>query len=172
MKLADDPAIRASARVPHAPDLYERILAFASIVLLGVIVLAVARGHARWGEAIPAVWVHLLTIAVALGLTPVMLLRPRGDRLHRVVGWIWAACLFATALVSFDIRQIARGHFSIIHILSAWMIVAVPLIIWAARSHRIARHRRAVRGTVTGALLIAGFFTFPFHRMLGSWLFE
>jgi hypothetical protein len=24
---------------------------------------------------------------------------------------------------------------------------------------------------VVGALLTAGFFTFPFHRMLGSWLF-
>jgi uncharacterized membrane protein len=28
-----------------------------------------------------------------------------------------------------------------------------------------------VRGMVTGALLVAGFFTFPFGRMLGAWLF-
>ena len=29
-----------------------------------------------------------------------------------------------------------------------------------------------VRGLVIGALLIAGFFTFPFNRLLGSWLFS
>jgi len=28
-----------------------------------------------------------------------------------------------------------------------------------------------VRGLIIGALLIAGFFTFPFHRLLGHWLF-
>jgi uncharacterized membrane protein len=44
-------------------------------------------------------------------------------------------------------------------------------MIWAARTHRYAAHRRAVRGMVTGALLIAGFFTFPFGRLLGHWLF-
>jgi uncharacterized membrane protein len=34
------------------------------------------------------------------------------------------------------------------------------------------RHRRGVRAMVTGALLIAGFFTFPFDRLLGHWLFS
>ena len=33
-------------------------------------------------------------------------------------------------------------------------------------------HRGSVRGMVTGALLVAGFFTFPFDRMLGHWLFS
>ena len=57
-----------------------------------------------------------------------------------------------------------------IHILSAWVLVQVPLIIWSARRHDVRRHRRAVRGMVIGALLVAGFFTFPFGRMLGQWL--
>jgi uncharacterized membrane protein len=34
-----------------------------------------------------------------------------------------------------------------------------------------ARHRRGIRAMVLGALLIAGFFTFPFDRLLGRWLF-
>jgi hypothetical protein len=54
---------------------------------------------------------------------------------------------------------------------SAWTLVQVSLIVRAARAHDVARHRRRVRGMVTGALLISGFFTFPFGRMLGSWLF-
>lgn len=59
-----------------------------------------------------------------------------------------------------------------IHILSVWTVIQVPIIWWTARNHKIARHRSAVRGMVFGALLIAGFFTFPFDRMLGRWLFS
>ena len=45
------------------------------------------------------------------------------------------------------------------------------MIVWRARTHRVAAHRRSIRGIVIGALLVAGFFTFPFDRLLGSWLF-
>ena len=44
------------------------------------------------------------------------------------------------------------------------------MIWWSARNHRLDRHRAMVRGMVTGALVIAGFFTFPFGRLLGHWL--
>ena len=47
----------------------------------------------------------------------------------------------------------------------------MPLIVWAARTHNVARHRNAVRGMVAGALIIAGIFTFPFDRLMGHWLF-
>jgi uncharacterized membrane protein len=63
------------------------------------------------------------------------------------------------------------GHLSVIHILSAWTLIVVPVIVFAARSGNIVRHRRSVRGMVIGALLIAGFFTLPPFRMLGQWLF-
>jgi uncharacterized membrane protein len=42
--------------------------------------------------------------------------------------------------------------------------------VMAARAHDRRRHERGVRGVVIGALLIAGFFTFPLGRLLGSWL--
>ena len=41
----------------------------------------------------------------------------------------------------------------------------------AARRHQHARHRAVVRSMVAGALLIAGFFTFPLDRLMGHWLF-
>ncbi len=47
----------------------------------------------------------------------------------------------------------------------------MPLIVLAARRHQHAKHRAAVRGMVTGALIIAGIFTFPFERLMGHWLF-
>jgi uncharacterized membrane protein len=79
--------------------------------------------------------------------------------------------MFVTAVFSLFVRQSNHGRFSLIHILSVFVILAVPRAIWTAKTHRIAQHRLAIRGMVTGSLLIAGFFTFPFGRMLGVWLF-
>ncbi len=153
-----------------APDLYERFLAFAAIVLLGAVIVAIARGRPEW-PAIPAVvWVHLATIILALGLTPVLLLQRRGTRRHRRLGWTWAAAMLTTAFVSLFIRGINHGGWSWSHILSVVTLVAVPATIYAARKHQVAGHRFGIRVAVTGALLIAGFFTFPFDRLLGRWL--
>ena len=78
--------------------------------------------------------------------------------------------MLATAITSLFIHVSGPGRFSVIHLLSLWTLVQVPLIWWTARHHNVARHRRAVHGMVIGALLVAGFFTFPFHRLLGTWL--
>jgi uncharacterized membrane protein len=154
-----------------APDLFDRILAAAALVLLAAVAAAVWRGREEWHQVPPFVWAHIATIAVAVSLTPVMLLRRRGDRVHRRLGWIWVTAMALTALLTFGIRGINQGGLSFIHILSAWTLIQVPLIVWNARSHRIEPHRRAVRGMVTGALIIAGAFTFPFERLMGHWLF-
>ena len=163
-------------RTPYAkslaPDTYERVLSAGAVVLLGCVVAAVLKGRAQWGEVPVLVWPHLLTITIAVALTPVMLLRPRGTRGHRQLGWTWVTAMFSTALFSLFIRNANHGGFSFIHILSVWTIIQVPIIAWSARKHNVRQHRSSVRGMVTGALLIAGFFTFPFNRMLGQWLFS
>lgn len=158
------------ARGPLERFLPDRVLAGASLVLLAVVLVAIARGRPHWGELSAFVWAHLLTILLVLVLTPVNLIRPKGDRPHRVVGWVWCGSLLTTAALSFDIRLINRGGFSPIHILSALTLIAVPRLVLAARRHDIAAHRKGVRTLVIGALLIAGFFTFPFGRQLGTWL--
>jgi uncharacterized membrane protein len=154
------------------PDRFEKFLAGASLLLLVVVAVAMLKGQSDWPRVPAMIWLHLATILIALVLTPVMMLRPRGDSRHRLLGWIWCLSLAGTALLSFGIRHINQGGLSFIHILSAWTLIQVPWIIWAARKHRHAAHRRAVRGMVVGALLVAGFFTFPYGRMLGSWLFS
>lgn len=147
-------------------------MALAALVLLGCVVVAVAKGAGELGRVPPFILLHLATITIALVLTPVMLLRPRGDRIHRRLGTLWVLAMFSTAALSFGIRTNQWGGFSLIHILSVWTVIQVPIIWWTARHHKIERHRSAVRGMVFGALLIAGFFTFPFDRMLGRWLFS
>lgn len=157
---------------PIAPDRFERILAGGAVVLLAAVVIALAKGWGEWDRIPATVWAHLATITVATALTPIMLLRRRGDRLHRRMGWVWASAMILTAAISFAIRDINQGGLSFIHILSAWTLFQVPLIVWSARRHNVAQHRSSVRGMVTGALLVAGFFTFPFDRLLGHWLFS
>lgn len=156
---------------PVTADGYERFLAIAATALLVVVLVALARGQAQWARVPIIVWAHLGTILIALALTPVMLLRPRGDSLHRLLGKIWVAAMFLTAVISFGVRLSNHGRFSLIHIISAYVVIVAPLIWWTAHRHQIARHRGMVRGMVTGALLVAGLFTFPFGRLLGTWLF-
>lgn len=153
-----------------APDLYERVLGWASIALLAAVVVALAKGYPAWGRVPAVVWPHLLTIVVVLAITPVMF-RRRGDARHRLLGRIWVVLMLMTAVLSFRIRGISDGGFSFIHLLSVWTVIQAPLIWWTARNHKIVAHRSSVRGMTTGALLVAGFFTFPFNRLLGHWLF-
>ena len=80
--------------------------------------------------------------------------------------------LFATALISFGIRDVNEGGFSFIHIFSIITVVTVPMLVFAARHHRIARHRSTVRWLVAGALLAAGYFTLIPGRLLGAWLWN
>lgn len=150
---------------------FDRVLAAASAVLLLATLVAIARGRSEWSDVPSFVWAHLVTIITAMALTPTMLLRRRGDRLHRRLGWVWVTAMTATALLSFNIGGLQSGGWSVIHILSVWTLIQVPRLVIHARAHRVERHRSSVRGMVTGALLIAGFFTFPFNRMLGGWLF-
>jgi len=153
------------------PPLIDRALAGAAIAMLGFVLLAVARGHAQLAAVPLAILSHLATIVVALAVTPVMLLAPKGTRPHRMVGYVWCSAMALTALISFSIKVLNPGHFSPIHLIALFTLAQIPLIIWSARTHRVKRHRRAVRMTVLGALLIAGAFTFPFNRLLGRWLF-
>ena len=160
---------RARPKPLHA-DNYERLLAYASVLLFGAAAAAIARGRAEWSAVPPLIWFHLATILTATGLTPVILLGRRGVNRHRVLGRVWVTAMLGTALLSLGIRVINPGHWSLIHVLSAFVLVTAPLIWWTAKTHRVETHRRMVRGMVTGALIIAGFFTFPFGRLLGHWL--
>lgn len=168
---ARDTTVSSGPVATLAPDTWDRLLAAGAVLLLAAVLGAVVRGAADWHRVPAIVWGHIGTILVALALTPLMLLRRRGDRLHRRLGWLWTAAMLLTALLSFGIRGINGARLSFIHLLSAWTLVQVILLVWYARRHQVVRHRSAVRGMVMGALLIAGFFTFPFGRLMGRWLF-
>lgn len=152
-----------------APDRMEKALGALALVMLAAVVTAVLRGSADWSELPAVVWLHLATICVPLALTPVLMWSPRGTIRHRTFGYVWVASMAATAIDSFWIRS-GDGNFSPIHILSTLTLILLVVLLVMARRHNVVRHRTTARGIVIGALLIAGFFTFPFNRLLGRWL--
>jgi uncharacterized membrane protein len=118
--------------------------------------------------------VHLATVLPALLLGPVILLRRKGDRIHRRLGRVWVALMLATAIASAFIQApgagIAGTGFSLIHIFTVWTLVNAPLGIWLARKGHIAQHRSVMTGLYIG-LVIAGAFTLIPGRLLGNLVF-
>ena len=164
--------MKADAKVGSiAPNGYDKLLSGAASLLLVAVLVALAKGHAAWPQVPAIIWAHLVTVLISLVLTPWMLLQPRGTPTHRLLGKIWVLAMVATAALSLLVKTINPGHFSIIHILSIVVLIMAPRVWLTARAHQVARHRATVRGLVTGALLIAGFFTLPPFRLLGGWLF-
>lgn len=153
------------------PDRTERVLGVLTLVLLSFVLAALARGAAQWHLLPWTLWLHLTTMILTLALTPAILWMRRGTRRHRQFGYAWVSALGLTAIDSFALRFTNNGGFSVIHIISVVTLCLLPLLVISARRHDHKRHRRTVRGLVIGALLTAGFFTFPFHRLLGDWLF-
>jgi hypothetical protein len=73
-------------RASLQPDVFERALTAGAFGLLVAIIAAGVRGRAQWDQIPGVVWLHLATIGVALVTTHVLMLRTRGDRLHRQLG--------------------------------------------------------------------------------------
>jgi uncharacterized membrane protein len=143
----------------------------AILVLLALVLAAMVRGGSRWPTLGPAVQLHLVAIVATLALTAAQFLRAKGTPLHRGIGWMWVLAMLLAALSSFWIRDIRDGGLSFIHLLSAWVIIQVPLLVRSVHRGEVASHQTRARSLAIFALLVAGAFTFPFGRMLGTWLF-
>lgn len=157
--------------------LSNRNLAWATALLLAVVIVAVARGGGRFLLLPPLVQFHLASMLLVMAITVPMLLRPKGTPGHRQLGRVWAGLMFANALATLCFNtQTGRlggvfvGDVSPIHAISLFVAISVPQAVMKARRHDRAGHESNIRGLVIGSLLIAGLFTLPFGRMLGRWL--
>lgn len=120
------------------------------------------------------VMVHLATVVPALLLGPVILLRKKGDALHKMLGRIWATLMVITAIASAFIVApgggIAGTGYSPIHFFTVWTLVNIPLAIYLARTGKIRHHKGAMTGLYVG-LCIAGAFTLMPGRLIGNLVF-
>lgn len=110
-----------------------------------------------------AVWpiqLHALAALSALVLGTVQLSLPKGTSLHRTLGWIWVLLMLLVAAGSLLIHTIRQlGPFSLIHLLSLYVLVTVPMAVLAARRGRIRQHRSMMLGLFVFGLVVAGLFT-------------
>src|SRR5436305_6179030 len=123
-------------------------------------------------EAPPPIALHAMAAITAFALGIVQFAAPKGTIPHRTVGWIWVGLMLAVALSSFLIHHIRLwGPWSPIHLLSIFTLVTLPLAVWAAHRHEVARHRGAMISIFLGALLIAGGFTLLPGRIMHQVVF-
>lgn len=123
-------------------------------------------------SASPAIQMHAFAAMAAFGLGLVQLTRRKGDFPHRTVGYVWVGLMLLIAGSSFWIHQMNQWHgFSVIHLLSIWVLFITPFAVMMARRGNISAHRRGMIGLYAGALLVAGFFTFMPGRIMHAVLF-
>lgn len=101
--------------------------------------------------SVPLLAAHASTAMVCLLLGAYQLLRRvKGDRPHRITGWIWVAGMLFVATSSFAIRDLRDGQFSLLHALSLVTLVSLVIGVIAARRGRITPHRASMRGSWIG----------------------
>ena len=147
------------------------------IAATGIVIastLVVVLGHPRLQspdltpilEASTPVRIHLAAAVICLALGAIQMLSPKGTLPHRLIGWIWVLLMMLLAGTSIFIKVIFPGHFSYIHLLTAWVLLITPLGVMAARRGNIAMHARSMTGLFYLGLITAGAFTFMPGRIL------
>jgi uncharacterized membrane protein len=112
-------------------------------------------------NASPAIQVHAFAAVAAFALGVVQLVAPKGTLPHRTFGWAWVVLMITVCITSFWIHELRLwGPWSPIHLLSIFTLGALPVAVIHARRHNVVGHRKAMIGIFTGALVIAGIFTF------------
>ena len=126
---------------------------------------------ARLVDASLMVKLHLAGALTAFVVGAVLLRGVKGTGLHRRLGYTWVAAMAVAAVSSFFLVGLNGNHYSPIHGLSAWTVIALPMGIASARRKNIRAHSKTMTGMFTGGLLVAGLFAFLPGRLLWSIFF-
>ena len=115
---------------------------------------------------------HALAALAAARLGAMQLWRPKGGRLHRQLGYLWAALMAGVAISGLFIHELRMiGPFSPIHLLSLITLASLWIAISRARRRDIAGHRRVMLLLFWLALVLTGAFTFWPGRVMHQVLF-
>jgi uncharacterized membrane protein len=119
----------------------------------------------------PAIKVHLVAALAALALGGLLMALRKGRRFHRIAGWAWVSLVAATAGSSLFITSLRPGHWSLLHLLTAWVLLVLPLAVMWARRRDVARHRRAMMGLFYGGFAINALVAFLPGRAMWMMVF-
>jgi uncharacterized membrane protein len=120
----------------------------------------------------PEIQIHAVTAMAAFALGIIQLILPKGTKIHRLFGWVWAAVMLVVAASSLFVNTTCTfGPFSVIHLLTLLTLVMLPLGLAHARKHRIRQHATTMIGLFVGGIFIAGAFTFVPGRIMHDVVF-
>jgi uncharacterized membrane protein len=122
-------------------------------------------GHNVWSNVIVA---HTVVAVAALLLGAFVLGIKKGSTPHRYGGRVWVLLMACVAISSFWIKT--SGSFSWIHLLSIGTLISLAVGVAMVRLKKINHHRRWMKNTYFGGLIIAGAFTLLPGRLIGQWL--
>ena len=76
-----------------------------------------------------------------------------------------------TAASSLFITGLNGDSYSLIHLLTGWTLIALPMALVAIRQKKVIMHKRMMTGLFVGGLVVAGAFTFIPGRMMWAVFF-
>ena len=119
----------------------------------------------------PVIVVHLVFAVIAFAIGLIQLLGPKGTMAHRILGWTWVVMMATVAVSSFFIHALNPKGFSVIHLLSVFVLCMLPLGVYAAKKHDIKGHSRTMTNLFIGGMVVAGIFTFFPGRLMWQMFF-
>jgi uncharacterized membrane protein len=153
--------VLAAAVMPFAPQIVARA---AQVSFQGP-------DWALWANLSWIIKLHIFAALSALLIGTAILLQRKGSGLHKTLGWGWVFAMATTAVSSLWITQLNGDLWSIVHLLSGWTIIALPMAIFAIRSRKVDAHRRAMTGMFVGGLIVAGSLSFIPGRFMFEFFF-
>jgi len=111
---------------------------------------------------------HMWVAITALFVGAIVLSRKKGNQPHRILGRTWAILMLTASISSFFIQS--RDRFSLIHLFSVFVLIAIPVAVTAIRQKKYESHRKWMTSSYIG-LCVAGLFTLLPYRMLGKLVF-
>jgi uncharacterized membrane protein len=110
--------------------------------------------------------IHIATAVIAVAIGAVQLISKKGTSAHFYRGWIWVFLMAIIAATAVFLPERKQSTYILTTALTIWLIVGLPLGIWAIKRGNIMLHRAFMLGLYAGGLIIALAFTLTPGRLL------
>ena len=95
--------------------------------------------------------IHLGAVVPAVIIGVAQLASAKGTPRHRLLGWIWVLAMAVVAASSFWIMELRAGAgYSVIHLLSVWVLICLVVAIGAIRRGHVRTHKAFMVGMMLG----------------------
>ena len=117
-----------------------------------------------------AIKIHLVAALVAIVLGAALMAVRKGRTFHRVAGWAWVSLVGVAAGSTLFITTLNHGSWSLLHLITGWVLLGLPLAVFWAKRRKIRHHRGMMMGLFYGGFAINVFIAALPGRLLWEML--